>query len=76
MLDRYLSDEWMTDPTDQSVWEGVMQIPDEELWRAHERCRERLVGWARQTLRDAARPARRGVRRGRDGRRRCSTPRR
>ena len=42
----------MTDPTDQSVWEGVMQIPDEELWRAHERCRERLVGWARQTLRE------------------------
>src|SRR3954470_21126555 len=27
-----------------------MQIPDEELWRAHERSRERLVGWTRQTL--------------------------
>ena len=44
VLDRYLSDKWQTDPADQSVWEGVMQIPDEELWRAHERCRERLVG--------------------------------
>src|SRR5829696_5686567 len=52
VLDRYLSDKWQTDPTDQSVWEGVSQIPDEELWRAHERCRERLVGWARQTLKD------------------------
>jgi starch phosphorylase len=52
VLDRYLSDKWQTDPTDQSVWEGVMQIPDEELWRAHERCRERLVGWARQTLKE------------------------
>src|SRR5205807_5378269 len=31
---------------------GVLQIPDEELWRAHERCRARLVGWARQTLRE------------------------
>jgi starch phosphorylase len=51
-LDRYLADEWMTDPTSASVWEGVMQIPDEELWRAHERCRERMVGWARQTLRE------------------------
>src|SRR5215213_6325124 len=50
-LDRYLSEEWMTDPTDGSVWEGVMQIPDEELWRAHERCRERPVAWARTTLR-------------------------
>ncbi len=52
MLERYLSSKWMTDPTDHSVWEGVSQIPDEELWRAHERCRERLVGWTRQTLRE------------------------
>src|SRR5437016_1244551 len=52
VLDRYLSGKWMSDPTDQTVWEGVNQIPDEELWRAHERCRERLVGWVRGTLRD------------------------
>ncbi len=52
ILERYLSSRWMNDPADQSVWEGVMQIPDEELWRAHERCRERLVAWARQTLRE------------------------
>jgi len=29
-----------------------MQIPDEELWRAHERCRERLVAWSRQMLKE------------------------
>jgi starch phosphorylase len=52
ILDRYLSNKWESDPTDGSVWEGVMQIPDEELWRAHERCRERLVSWSRQTLRE------------------------
>src|SRR5204862_2187613 len=51
-LDRYLPGEWMTEPADSSVWEGVMQIPEEELWRAHERGRARLVGWARQTLRE------------------------
>jgi glycogen phosphorylase len=51
-LDRYLGSRWQSDPTDQAVWEGVEQIPNEELWRAHERCRERLVGWARQTLRE------------------------
>ncbi|MEZ0266157.1 MAG: alpha-glucan family phosphorylase [Phycisphaerae bacterium] len=50
LFDRYLPPSWMEDPTDQSAWEGVMQIPDEELWRAHERCRERLVAWARHTL--------------------------
>jgi starch phosphorylase len=51
-LERYLGDQWKTNPTDQSVWEGVSQIPDEELWRAHERCREKLVSWTRQTLRE------------------------
>jgi starch phosphorylase len=52
VLDRYLSGKWQTDPTDQSVWEGVSQIPDEELWRCHERCREKLVGWTRAILKD------------------------
>jgi glycogen phosphorylase len=52
VLERYLSSRWVTNAADQTVWEGVMQIPDEELWRAHERCRERLVAWARQSLRE------------------------
>jgi glycogen phosphorylase len=47
LLDRYLGEKWMSNPTDQSVWEDVAQIPDEELWRTHERSRERLVTWAR-----------------------------
>jgi starch phosphorylase len=51
-LDRYLGDDWSADPSNSVVWEGVAQIPDEELWRAHERCRERLISWTRQTLRD------------------------
>jgi len=52
VLDRYLSSRWQHNPTDQSVWEGVNQIPDEELWRAHDRCRERLVAWTRTTLKE------------------------
>jgi starch phosphorylase len=58
-LDRYLGDSWMHNPADQSAWEEVSQIPDEELWRAHERSRERLVSWCRHTLRDQL--MRRGV---------------
>ncbi len=52
VFDRYLGNKWISDPTDHTVWNGVDQIPDEELWRAHERCRERLVAWTRTTLRD------------------------
>jgi starch phosphorylase len=51
-LERYLPDSWLNKPADWSAWEAISQVPDEELWRAHERCRERLVGWARQQLRD------------------------
>ncbi|MGA2584223.1 MAG: alpha-glucan family phosphorylase [Tepidisphaeraceae bacterium] len=50
ILDRYLSNKWQSDPADQTVWEGVSQIPDEELWRAHERSREKLVAWTRGVL--------------------------
>ena len=49
-LDRYLPDGWNTRPADFRAWDAIDQVPDEELWRAHERCRERMVGWARQTL--------------------------
>jgi starch phosphorylase len=52
MLDRYLGDAWMNKPTDQTAWANVDVIPDEELWRAHERSRERLVSWTRKTLRE------------------------
>jgi starch phosphorylase len=51
VLDRYMGDNWLTDPTDASAWEAINQIPDEELWRAHERARERLVAWTRKRLR-------------------------
>ena len=33
------------------VWDRVSAIPDEELWRTHERLRARLVAFARQQLR-------------------------
>ena len=59
VLDRYLGERWTSDPTNQEVWEDISQIPDEELWRAHERSREKLVVWTRQALREQL--ARRGA---------------
>ena len=50
LFDRYLGQRWREDPTDSSVWKRVEQIPDEELWRTHERRRERLVAHARRRL--------------------------
>ena len=51
LYDRYLGPRWADDPMDRAVWERAGQIPDEELWRTHERRRERLVAFARQRLR-------------------------
>jgi starch phosphorylase len=50
LLDRYLGSGWVDRPTDEKVWNHVWRIPDAELWRTHERRRERLVAFARRCL--------------------------
>ncbi len=50
MLDRYLGNRWQADPADHAVWEAVNDIPDEEIWRVHERRRQHLILWARRRL--------------------------
>ncbi|MEW6668196.1 MAG: alpha-glucan family phosphorylase [Thermodesulfobacteriota bacterium] len=57
--DRYLGPRWIEDPDNVKIWERVNKIPDTELWRSHERGRERLVAFTRMRLR--AQLARRGV---------------
>ncbi len=59
LYDRYLGPRWTEEPSDQSVWESVSEIPDAELWRTHERRRERLVAFTRRVLREQL--ERRGV---------------
>lgn len=50
LYDRYLGIQWKERPTDHTFWRRVDNIPNEELWRTHERRRERLVAFARQRL--------------------------
>ena len=52
LLDRYLDPAWRENPDNPKLWEGVERIPDSELWRSHERRRERLVAFARHRLRE------------------------
>src|SRR5579863_4185251 len=51
LYDRYLGPKWREEPADASLWERTESIPAGELWRTHERRRERLVGYARRRLR-------------------------
>jgi starch phosphorylase len=50
LYDRYLGMQWAERLSDIRLWERVDRIPDEELWRTHERRRERLVAFARKRL--------------------------
>jgi len=50
LFDRYISPAWRTDEEDPTIWNDVDNIPDAEIWRTHERRRERLVAFARRRL--------------------------
>ena len=50
LLLQYIGENWVTNPTSSNLWERIDKIPDEELWRTHERRRERLVAFARRRL--------------------------
>jgi len=50
LYDRYLGPGWHEKPADMDIWKAVDHIPDTELWRTHERRRERLVAFARNRL--------------------------
>src|SRR6185437_7520346 len=52
LLERYVGPRWHEEPANRQVWEGVLAVPDEELWRTHERRRERLVSFTRRRLRE------------------------
>ena len=50
LLNRYLGPKWTEDPANPDVWNRIDEIPDEELWRTHERRKERLIAYARRRL--------------------------
>ncbi|HPE36194.1 MAG TPA: alpha-glucan family phosphorylase [Spirochaetales bacterium] len=51
LLDRYFGPRFEEDPTNLATWDRIDRVSDEELWRTHERRRERLVVFARDRLR-------------------------
>lgn len=51
LYDRYLGPRWREELADQEIWNRTKRIAGEELWRTHERRRERLVSFARRRLR-------------------------
>lgn len=50
LYDRYLGPAWVANPHEHATWDRIDEVPDTELWRTHERRRERLVNFARRRL--------------------------
>jgi starch phosphorylase len=49
LLEQHVGDDWETKLRNPDVWtEAVARIPDEELWKAHVRLKERLIAFIRQ----------------------------
>lgn len=54
LLDRYFGPRFYDEPANLEMWDRMDRISDEELWRTHERRRERLVVFARDRIKRAA----------------------
>jgi len=52
LYDRHLGDQWQTSPQDEHVWAAVSDIPDHEMWKAHDKRKEKLVSYVRSKLRE------------------------
>jgi starch phosphorylase len=50
LFSRYLGNRWVDAPDDHAIWQRIGEIPDTELWRTHERRKERLVAFVRRKL--------------------------
>jgi starch phosphorylase len=59
LYESYLGPRFTESPADTDIWGKVQRIPEMELWRVHNKRRERLVYFARKRLR--AQLERRGV---------------
>ncbi len=50
LYERYLGPDWADETVNRSIWNNIEQVPDEEFWRIHQRCKEHLVAFARNRL--------------------------
>ena len=52
LFDRYLDSHWRERHDEPAIWERVLAIPDEELWKIRDALRRYLVTFVRERVRD------------------------
>lgn len=50
LYERYLGPTWCEESIDSPIWSNIDSIPDEELWRPHQRSKTSLIAFARKRL--------------------------
>ncbi|MHC4068372.1 MAG: alpha-glucan family phosphorylase [Planctomycetota bacterium] len=50
LYERYFGPHWTDSIMDKNLWNNINYIPDEEIWRAHQRCKGNLIVFARNRL--------------------------
>ena len=50
IYEKYLGPNWAEGTFSNPVWNNIDEIPDEQFWLAHQRCKEQLVVFARDRL--------------------------
>jgi starch phosphorylase len=50
LYEKYLGPHWADEAMSKAIWDGIEQIPDEEIWRVHQRCKDELIVFARNRL--------------------------
>jgi starch phosphorylase len=50
LYDQYLQPDWRERYNDPALWEGIRDIPDQELWDTHKRRKRRLIAFVRERV--------------------------
>ena len=49
---KYFDDKFMSDQSNQSIWEAIYNVPDEEIWATRMQLKQKLVDYIRRQFRD------------------------
>ena len=52
LYDKYLGPTWSDGVFNNPLWNNIDEIPDEQFWQAHQRCKENLIVFARDRLKE------------------------
>jgi starch phosphorylase len=50
LYERYLGPNWTDETVNSLIWNGVDQIPDGELWQAHQQCKSQMIAFVRDRI--------------------------